>query len=202
MIKASAVASLQQLRSDLQMFFPQFFFLLPHMSYISICRIQNDQLWKWRRGTLHCARKRNGNYGQCQIIELVVRDMLITDGDAEDLSLRTLGDRLSLLLMSCFRGEIVPRKTPSLLQAGKLLACVPNSAWTDRIQLTGTYSCTLFSLFSPTMQIITAPSKTENRISLCPRKQCQSCLSNMSAQIAVTGRPTVRQAAIQYYLST
>lgn len=87
-----------------------FHFLLPHMSYISICRIQNDQLRKWRRGTLHCARKRNGNCGQCQIIELVVRDMLITDGDAEDLSLRTLGDRLSLLLMSCFRGEIVPRK--------------------------------------------------------------------------------------------
>lgn len=87
-----------------------FHFLLPHMSYISICRIQNDHLWKWRRGTLHCARKRNGNYGQCQIIELVVGDMLITDGDAEDLSLRTLGDRLSLLLMSCFRGEIVPRK--------------------------------------------------------------------------------------------
>lgn len=43
------------------------------------------------------------------------------------------------------------------------------------------------------MQIITAPSKTENRISLCPRKQCQSCLSNMSAEITVTGRPTVRQ---------
>lgn len=36
--------------------------------------------------------------------------MLITDRDAEDLSLHTLGDRLSLLLMSCFRGEIVPRK--------------------------------------------------------------------------------------------
>lgn len=36
--------------------------------------------------------------------------MLITDGDAQDLSLHTPGDRLSPLLMSCFRGEIVPRK--------------------------------------------------------------------------------------------
>lgn len=87
-----------------------FLFLHPHTSYITICQIQNDQLWKWRRGTLHCARKRNGNYGQCQIIELVVRDMLITDRDAEDLSLHTQGDRLSPLLMSCFRGEIVPHK--------------------------------------------------------------------------------------------
>lgn len=90
--------------------FPSVFTSSSHTSYISICRIQNDQLWKWKRGTLHCARKRNGNYGQCQIIELVVRDMLITDRDAEDLSLRTRGDRLSLLLMSCFREEIVPRK--------------------------------------------------------------------------------------------
>lgn len=89
---------------------PSVFTSSTHTSYISICQIRKDQLWKWRRGTLHCARKRNGNYGQCQIIELVVRDMLITDRDAEDLSLHTLGDRLSLLLMSCFRGEIVPRK--------------------------------------------------------------------------------------------
>lgn len=110
MIKASAKQAWSNFALTCRCFFLSFHFLLPHMSYISIRRIQNDQLWKWRRGTLHCARKRNGNYGQCQIIELVVRDMLITDGDAEDLSLRTLGDRLSLLLMSCFRGEIVPRK--------------------------------------------------------------------------------------------
>lgn len=88
-------------------------------------------------------------------------------------------------------------QTPSLLQTGKLLACVPNSAWTDRIQLTGTYSCTLFSLFSATIQIITAASKTENRNSLCPRKQWPGRLSNTSAEIATTGGSTVRQAAIQ-----
>lgn len=42
------------------------------------------------------------------------------------------------------------------------------------------------------MRIITAPSKTQNRISLCPRKQCRSCLSNMSDEVAVTGKPAVR----------
>lgn len=42
------------------------------------------------------------------------------------------------------------------------------------------------------MRIITAPSKTQNRISLCPGKQCRSCLSNMSDEVAVTGKPAVR----------
>lgn len=51
------------------------------------------------------------NYGQCQIIELVLRDMLITDVDAEDMSLRTLGDRLSLLLMSCLEGKLFHANT-------------------------------------------------------------------------------------------
>lgn len=68
----------------------------------------NEQLEKIKERNFTLCQKRNGNYGQCQIIELVLRDMLITGRDAEDMSLHARGDRLSPLLMSCLEGRLFP----------------------------------------------------------------------------------------------
>lgn len=79
--------------------------------------------WEIKERNFTLCWKRKENYGQCQIIELVLRDALITGGDTEDVSVGARADSLSRSLMSCLERNC-STQTASSLRAGKALACV------------------------------------------------------------------------------
>lgn len=79
--------------------------------------------WEIKERNFTLCWKRKENYGQCQIIELVLRDALITGGDTEDVSVGARADSLSRSLMSCLERNC-STQTASSLRAGTALACV------------------------------------------------------------------------------
>lgn len=91
---------------------PQFIsssLLLRPLSSLSLFFSSKWTAWEIKQRNFTLCRRGGENYGQCQIIELVLRDGLITDTDAEAVSVWERADRLSLSLMSCV-GEIAPCK--------------------------------------------------------------------------------------------